>query len=262
MKDGRVGIVAFVGDQVVEGVLGVGILCRHKNVSGSGEAEQTGIAPVFLVGFGRYGEQHHRDSVTLVVISETACVEAIASGIPAVAEPRFIGNRSPSRNHCRKVSYCILVLLILWEELDHDVVVLGKVVHVGLHNPSKDDAVAVVQGGERTDELVGCDLVFHQPEFQLKADVPFHCQAVCKDIHPVLLLPESQCACCQYQVGSESSGRQHPGHGREHVKFQSEEPLHRWHEDLDEQRNGHQQEGDHHVDDQAEEIQVVEFVKL
>ena len=124
MKDGRIGIVAFVGDQVVEGVLGVGILCRHKNIPWSGEAEQTGIAPVLLVGLGRDGQQHHRDSVTLVVIGETACVEAIASGIPAVAEPRFIGDRSPSRNHCREVSYGILVLLVLREELDHDVVVL------------------------------------------------------------------------------------------------------------------------------------------
>ena len=237
-------------------------MCRHQNISGSGEAEQAGIAPVFLVGLGRDGEQHHRDSVTLVVIGETAGVKAVASGIPAVAEAGLISNRRSSGNHCREIGYGFLVLLVLREELDHDVVVLGKVVHVGLHNPSKDDAVAVVQGGERTDELVGCDLVFHQPEFQLKADVPFHCQAVCEDIYPVLLLLEAQGTGCQHQVGGKCDGCQHPCQRGEHVQSQSEEPLHRWHEDLDEQRNGHQQEGDHQVDHQAVEVQVAEFVKL
>ena len=163
VHDCRVGVVAFVGGEHLSRILGVGISCRYQHVSRSRIAQQVGVALVLPVGFRRHPEDHHRHAAALVVVGESADVQAALTWIPHVPESGSFRDRDSPCHDVGDVGDRPTVFLVLGEDLHHDVVVLGDSWHVALDDPVQDDAVAVAYGRKCGDQLVGGYLVLRPP---------------------------------------------------------------------------------------------------
>ena len=182
--------------------------------------------------------------------------------IPHVPESGSVGDGSPSGHHFSEIGYGILVLLVLREEFDLDIIILGEPGKRILKQAVEDDVVAVLDRSPVGDELVGSDLVLLHPQAEFQADVPFHRKPVGKHVDPVLFLPESQDPGGDHHVSGEQGCCQSSACCREHVSLETEQPFQDRYHHLHQQRHRQQQADQGDIYKQAEDVQVVEAVEF